>query len=142
MNIMDDLEVKTCLGLRAYYKGTSLHAPVPSNREEEFHKCIITTGEDLIASELREGKTLSEIKANIKGQMDLMEDGLRRTFPMVLGKGDEFEWMAKATNGTRLGRNDSLRNIIRWFMNIAALLKLKVIDNDNNNGWSIMRLAE
>jgi hypothetical protein len=128
--------INEIIGFRAFYNGTSLQAPVAPAKMDAFFKNIVTAGESLIISFLRDGKSLAEVKAILKGQMDLMEDGLCRTQKEAdIGKvGDQSAWMAAATAGTEMDGDGDL-NVILWFINIACLLKLKVIENDNNNGW-------
>jgi hypothetical protein len=122
--------------LRAFYKGTSLQAPVEPERVDEFHTHIVETAQRQIEKFLRDGMPLAEIKALYKGQMDLMEDGLCRTQNVedIWTAGDQSAWMEEATAGTEMEGDGDL-NTILWFVNTAALLKLKVIENDNDNGW-------
>jgi hypothetical protein len=130
------MNIDKYLGLRAFYKGTSLQAPVIKSAERDFYEVVIKEGEAQIVSFLREGNSLSQVKAILKGQMDLMEDGLYRTQnAFEVGKEcDQDAWMAMATAGTEM-EGPGHTNVIIWFMNIAALLKLGVIANDDNNGW-------
>jgi hypothetical protein len=41
------------------------------------------------------------------------------------------EWLAEAYSHKMTGEEF----IIIWFVNVATLLKLKVVENDNENGW-------
>jgi hypothetical protein len=136
------MNIDNHLGLRAFYKGTSLQAPVINRLCQSFHERVVKDGEAMIVSFLREGHTLSQVKDILKGQMDLMEDGLCRTQKAseVWKEGDQDAWMAKATAGTEMEGSGEM-NVILWFMNIAALLKLGVIANDDDNGWLMSRLA-
>lgn len=130
------------LGLRAYYKGTSLQAPVINRLCQAFHEHVVKNGEAQVVSFLRKGHTLSEIKSLLTEQMDVMEDGLRRTQKAsdVWKEGDQDAWMAEATAGTSMEGSGQI-NVILWFLNIAALLKLGAIANDNNNGWLMIQVA-
>jgi hypothetical protein len=126
--------------LRAFYKGTSLQAPVEPERVDEFHKHIVETAQRQIEKFLRDGMPLATIKALYKDQMDLMEDGLCRTQKAedIWTAGDQSAWMEAATAGTEMEGDGDL-NTILWFVNTAALLKLKVVENDNDNGWLITK---
>lgn len=128
--------INEIIGFRAFYNGTSLQAPVVPAKMDAFFKHIVAAGAVQIEKFLRAGISLAEIKAILKGQMDLMEDGLFRTQKEEdIGKvGDQSAWMAAATAGTEM-EDDGDLNVFLWFINIASLLKLKVIENDDNNGW-------
>ena len=122
--------------LRAFYNGTSIQAPVVPAKMDAFFNNIVTAGERMIIAFLREGNSLAEVKAILKDQMDLMEDGLCRTEDksQTWNVGDQSAWMAAATAGTEM-EDDGDHNVVLWFINIASLLRLKVIEHDDNNGW-------
>ena len=129
---------------RAFYKGTSLQAPVYPNKLELFIKTIIEKGEGQILSFMRNGHSISEIKDILTEQMDIMEDGLCRTQDKSLcwkesGSDIQKDWLAKAAAEIKMD-GDADFFLALWFMNIAALLKLKVIENDNENGWLMSRI--
>ena len=128
--------IDNLLCLRAFYKGTSLQAPVINSKLIAFHHMVVKNADTMITSFLRNGYMLSKVKEILKGQMDLMEDGLCRTSDATTAwkEIDQDAWMAKATAGTEMEENGKM-NVMLWFVNIAALLKLKVIQNDENNGW-------
>ena len=126
--------------LRAFYKGTSLQAPVEPERVDEFHTHIVETAHRQIEKFLRDGMPLDTIKALYKGQMDVIEDGLCRTQKAedIWTAGDQSAWMEAATAGTEMEGDGDL-NTILWFVNLAALLELKVVENDNDNGWLLTK---
>lgn len=128
--------IKNLCSLRAFYKGTSIQAPIAPERLDAFHKHILETAHNQIEKFLRDGMPLAVLKALYKDQMDLMEDGLCRTQNAedIWTTGDQSAWMEAATAGTELEGDGDL-NTILWFVNTAALLKLKMIENDNDNGW-------
>ena len=128
--------INNICSLRAFWNGTSIQAPVAPHKTEAFFKTITQTAHAQIEKFLRDGMPLDAIKALYKGQMDVMESGLCRTEDKtkIWMAGDQSAWMEAATAGTEMEGDGDL-NCILWFINTAACLKLKVIENDDNNGW-------
>ena len=128
--------IKNISSLRAFWNGTSIQAPVAPERLDAFYQRITETAQAQIEKFLRDGMPLAVIKALYKRQMDVMEAGLCRTEDKSKAwmEGDQSAWMEAATAGTEMEGDGDL-NCILWFVNTAACLKLKVIENDNNNGW-------
>jgi hypothetical protein len=129
----------TKTSFRAFYKGTSIEAPCALTKIDEFFKVVVENGEGQIVKFLRDGHTLEQVKNVLGGQLNMIEEGLCRTQDQSTlwtegTLGDQMAWMAAAVAGTML-EGQAEAAIALWFMNIAALLKLKVIENDNDNGW-------
>lgn len=123
-------------GLRAYYKGTSLQALVQPEQHADFMTAIKNAANDWIRHGLQQGMSLAQIGAFHKAQLDAMEDGLCRTqaaFPPGLSTGDAQDAWCDAAFAD-LDMKGAAGAII-WFVNIALLLRLKIIENDDNNGW-------
>ena len=82
--------------------------------------------------------SLNEIGTLIKEHMDAMEAGLCRTQEPseVWKEGDQYAWLEKA-----MGKENGsgIVHLVFWFVNIAILLKLKVIESDDMNGWQFIR---
>ena len=123
-------------GLRAYYKGTSLQALIQPEQHAEFMTAIKNAANKWIRVGLEQGQSLSQIGAFHKAQMDAMEDGLCRTqaaFPPGFHAADEqTAWCDAAFADLDI---KGAAGAVIWFTNIALLLKLKVIENDDSNGW-------
>lgn len=136
--------IEAQLGLRAYYKGTSLQLPVCISKTEEVWKEIERKGENQVVKFLQMGVSLDELKEVYLEQLNEIEDGLCRTEDksQLNGLVDQQEIVEKAIKGTRLESQGAEFATAIWFLNIAALLKMKVIENDNMNGWLITKLVE
>jgi hypothetical protein len=95
---------------------------------------------------LKAGFKLKEIGELLKAQLDLLEEGLRREshrFPPGLSDTDQQSlWVEAAVGGsftTELGTVITGKEATAsWFINIASLLKLKVIKDDEMNGWDLV----
>ena len=123
--------------LRGYYKGTSLVAPVANGREEEFLDHIRTKAHAQITRAMRDGISLADLRAFYKGQMDTIEKNLSDLqdthFPAGFSTLEQqTKWVHAAMAG---GDHDGLRGTIIWFLDIACLLELRVIRDDEMNGW-------
>jgi hypothetical protein len=68
--------IDNLLGLRAFYKGTSLQAPVINSKLIAFHHMVVKNAETMITSFLRNGYMLSKVKEILKGQMDKVKAAL------------------------------------------------------------------
>ena len=119
---------------RAFYKGTSLETFVIPEKIDAFYKAIVKNVETQIRRFLEQGMSLAEIGAIIKEQLDMMEETLCTTCPGV-GE-DQNAWLEKATEGMKVSGDQLL---VAWFLCVATLLKLKVIENDDMNGWHFIR---
>ena len=127
--------LECAMGIRAFYKGTSLSAPCGKERQAEFFAAVKESGHKRIEAFLRDGESLPSTIAILTGQLDLMEEGLRKYEGRDAGERmyleDMYRWCAKAVEGVMTGKEAT----IMWWMSIASLLELKVIENDEMNGW-------
>ena len=125
-NAMPSL-LECAMGMRAYYKGTSLPAPCSFEWEAEFFATVKEGGHKQIEAYLRDGESLPSTIAILKGQLDLMAAGLCKHEKSNVGVRiyvkDMYRMCAKAVEGVMTGKD------------IASLLELKVIENDEMNGW-------
>ena len=125
------------LNPRAFYNGTSLCAPIEPASAPKFMAKIVQSGAEQIVGFLRTGHTIEQIKSILKGQLDLIEAGLCRTQKPedIWTCGSQEEWVEQAIKDTEFESGGADVAVILWFMNIASLLKMKVIENDDKNGW-------
>ena len=117
--------------LLAFYKGTAWPAICicQDNQigfyEEQAHE-MITLG-------LRQGQSLEDQKQTYKEQLDIME-GLLIEYNSTgkpYGTADD-NTIARVCNALEQPK-EFAREF--WYLNVGALLELKVIANDNYNGW-------
>lgn len=101
----------------AFYKGTSL--PMKSDAYPHVQK----QAKDLLTMGLRAGVSFMEQAECYRDQLDEMES--RMCEAEVRGE-DRFKTLSKKEHA-------------RWCINIEALLMLKVIFNDDQNGWLFHR---
>lgn len=130
-------------GTRAFYKGTSIQCPYID--DEMFMKTIIAGANEQILESLKCGESLTELKAYYLDQMNSIEKALCDYHGIYHGVDDvmkgEAVWDWLDEIGKMSGFNVTGRWVlIMWFMNIAALLKLKVIENDDKNGWFVAKI--
>jgi hypothetical protein len=138
------LEAFSCL--RGYYKGTSLVAPVKPGTEKKFQAHIAQLGQKQIVNFLKEGLSLKATGELLKRQLDVLEEGLFREhhrFPP--GVSDTYQqnlWIEAAAEGLKNYDGSKMSGeeaTSIWFINIASLLKLNVIKDDDDNGWSLVK---
>jgi len=124
------------LEFRAFYKGTSLSIELETLKMKEFCKMIVKGAQMLI--QLDEYSSLEEARLKIKAEMDEMEEGLCRNEDKsrTWTKCDQNAWVKEAIKGTSQDGDPDIATYM-WFARILALLKLKVIENDDMNGWLI-----
>jgi len=127
----------TALGTYGYYKGTSIHCIYKD--EAGYVKKCSDAANTLITILLRSGKNLKFIGERTKERMDELEEYLcqapdsKRTVEFS-GK-DYLDYLSNASGGKHSGEEFAFL----WYVNMTVLLKLKVIDNDEMNGWLIMK---
>ena len=102
-------------------------------------KTCIDGAKNQIAKMLRCGASLKQIGILAKNELDKMEEQLcqakdaKKTVEFS-GK-DYLDYLSNASGKEFSG----VEFMSHWYVNVAVLLKLKVIDNDEMNGWLIMK---
>ena len=129
-------------GTRAFYKGTSIQCPYVDT--DDFMKLIHKGSNHVMVESLKADCSLETQKKMYIKQLDAIEEALCK-FQGIHGLGnkmkgnDVWKWLDEV--GRLSGLNVSGKTLIMlWFMNIAALLKLKVIENDEMNGWLVTKI--
>ena len=129
-------------GTRAFYKGTSIQCPYVDT--DDFMKLIHKGSNHVMVESLKADCSLETQKKMYIKQLDAIEKGLCK-YQGIHGlgyemKGDDvWKWLDEV--GQLSGLNVSGKTLIMlWFMNIAALLKLKAIENDEMNGWLVTKI--
>ena len=110
---------------QVYYNGTVLFQEMEGDGTLERDQAKRT-----IEMFLREGQSLDKIKTFIKNQMDEMEDHLvraNRQYPRDPAKG-----LKALKNYTKMSRD---RFVYTWVRNVWMLIILKVIEDDEMNGF-------
>jgi hypothetical protein len=124
----------------ALYKGTAVQ--YVGVKDAEFMKTCIKCADDMVVKMLRDGFSLDFVGEQVKKQMDEMEQSMcvaqekdksnGKFIPYQEILSERYkEWLAEAYSHKMTGEEF----IIIWFVNVATLLKLKVVENDNENGW-------
>jgi hypothetical protein len=112
-----------------FYKGTAHPQVIDAPDVEEY---LMKQANDMILLGMRQGVSMKQQKADYIEQLDMMEQAL-----------------VKAANGNPLNEKATLKaaKIVGqtadkfyywWCLNICALIKMKVLKDDNDNG--IMRI--
>ena len=129
--------MNSALGAYAYYKGTSIRCVF--EEEDLFVKMCIDGAKDQIANMLRGGASLKQIGIIAKIELDKMEEqmcqGKDAKKPQEFSGKDYLDYLSNVSGKEISG----VEFMSIWYINIAVLLKLKVIDNDEMNGWLIMK---
>ena len=129
--------MNSVLGAYAYYKGTSIRCVF--EEEDLFMKICIDGAKDEIANMLRGGASLKQIGIIAKIELDKMEEqmyqGKDAMKAQEFSSEDYLDYLSNVSGKEFSG----LEFMANWYVNIAMLLKLKVIDNDEMNGWLFMK---
>jgi hypothetical protein len=118
----------------AYYKGTR---PAPLNPKAV--DAIFKTSFDQCLKGFREDEHLTDaqIITILRGQLDQWEEQLckfQERNPSRTGKeGTAEEWLGGAWG------SDWKMIWALWYINIGTLIKLKALNNDDMNGWHIVK---
>jgi hypothetical protein len=110
--------------LFAYYKGTMFPLVVAKNAKKEM-RMFEEKAKECIVDCLKKKMPIADIKDYITCQLDILEEGLVKHH----GNEKAFALEFKRFGGS-LGQLQTL-----WYLDVAILLKLKVIENDEMNGW-------
>ena len=109
-----------------FYNGTAFPQMVDAPDLEEK---MIKNANEMIVLGLKHGVSLEEQKKDYKEQLDLMEQTLCDTAQgkMMDDASIDRAWVI-------LGLKDRQHFYNLWCLDVCALLKMKVIKNDNENG--------
>ena len=109
-----------------FYNGTAFPQVVDApDLEQMFHK----NANEMILRGIRDGFSIEQQKKEYKKQLDLMDQTLCDT-----AQGKMMDDTSIDRAWVRLGLKDRQQFYRLWCLNICALLKMKVIKNDNENG--------
>jgi hypothetical protein len=109
-----------------FYKGTAFPQIVDiPNLVEKMTK----SSNDMIIRGIKNGFTIEQQKKDYKEQLDLWEQTL-----CVEAKGMEMDDDSIDRAMVSMGFDNRQMFYSMWCLNICALLKMKVINNDNENG--------
>ena len=112
-------------GALYFYKGTAFPISTPNNLQED-KKSV----EEMILLGLKHGISLKEQIKEYKQQLDLIEESIYKNCNPSSAKG-----LKKMEQ--QFGK--SIPSLMAtWILNIIALLRLKAITNDNDNGIVII----
>lgn len=106
-----------------FWKGT----PIVYDFEnlDNYNK-LVACGNEMIIKELRDGHSLKELICTYCEQLNILEKRLYDTF------GNNIY------NYSDINKIISKSDKVIWFLNVSALLKFKIIDNDEMNGFMII----
>lgn len=127
---------------RAYYKGT--HLAFPTDDSHGFIKTVEADANWFIVERLRKGESFAYIASDFQRQLNAMEENLcslqrNNTYPSFGTLKTHLAWADQAGRGVICPPTaPSGFATTCWFLAIAVLLKLKVIENDNDNGWLLI----
>ena len=110
----------TTTSIHLFYNGTALDVLMDRSAMEAQAKESL----ELTLKKYLQDYTLDEIKANYVKDLNELEEDLSRHFEYVDAKIAIKHWGSK-----------SIENYCRWCYGIINLLTLKVLKNDENNGW-------
>ena len=127
----------------AFYKGTSVESPIDDGNM--YIRLSIEGAQMQIKCLLKEGYNIQQIKNITIEQLDTMEEGLfvaqqksKDNGAFVPFNEITSEQYYKYLEDSCFGAMKGYEFAFIWFMNVATLLKLKAIQNDNENGWFII----
>jgi hypothetical protein len=137
-------QLKDYAGLRGYYKGSSLVAPVNHGKEALFLKIVADRADKSILELMKEGVRLADIGRAALDGMNLLEQAMcdiqddYPPGPQPMSR--QFEMAAKMNQKAGGPQRTGEEVVLCWFASIYTLLKLKLIKNDEMNGWLLTSL--
>ena len=118
----------------AFYKGTGLNVTLIAGSSFQDEK---KDWEKQIVMGLKEGNSMNELKALYQGQLDVMEqiwfDGEEK-FGEDIDRRSKY--METECSVYKFGNFKKIS--MMWFINVACLLKLNMIKDDDMNGFVII----
>ncbi len=112
--------------LMAFYDGTPITLQVSKEKYPSMTKKIKDAATNIIDSMLKDGCTKEEIGDCVQEQQEIMHKKILSVAKFVSDEILEKAWGA-----------DWRMIELEWAVNVAVLLRLKRIKNDDNYGWSL-----
>jgi hypothetical protein len=109
-----------------FYNGTGIEMPFKFNSKDKLIKCA----EDSIIEGLKCGVSIETQKENILFDLNEMESFMLKTFKDKKYNGEDLKNI--------LGQDEFIKFCTKWLINVVSALKLKIINDDNNNGHLII----
>lgn len=113
-----------------YYDGTGIDVLNEFSSVDEFETWKVEKCESYILKSLRRGSTMDFIKNECRSALEYLHKEI------IDYIGLEGEFTLKKLK--KLWKEDFLVNCGIWYMNVACLLKLRVLQNDDMNGWQVI----
>lgn len=112
-----------------YYDGTGLDVLNEFQSVEEFQHWKVERCESYIVNSLRNGKSISFIMTECQNALEMLHNEI------LCYVGNE-EFTLKTLK--KLWKEKFITKCGMWYMNVACLIKLGVLQNDEMNGWQIL----
>jgi hypothetical protein len=112
-----------------YYDGTGIDLLFDFATELEFND-FVARNENHIATELRRGQTLEQIKTECHQVLEQFHQEI------IAYVGPEGEFTLKKLK--KLWKEEFQLRCVLWYLNVICLLKLRVLKNDDMNGWQVI----
>ena len=120
------LPPKELVFLLCFYDGTPITLQIEKKKYADATKHIKEGAKKLIDTMLKSGYSKEQVADDIQADMEDMLKKILAVGSVVSDENLEKAWGA-----------DWKKKEIVWALNIACLLRLKRIKNDNNYGWSL-----
>ena len=111
-----------------YYEGIGVTAP-----SVEAAIGMEKTGHDMILDDLKAEKMIDDIKKEYKEELDRFVHVFKLKFQGGPPNSDDIQFVI-----SQIPNLDMNKFFVIWSTTICALLKLKVIENDNYNGYAVV----
>ena len=114
-----------------FYKGSAF--PI-ANYKENVGEITMGLANEMIVTGLKSGFSMEDQKRDYKLQLDAMEQAIWDNTTDSRNAYDTLDKAIESLNalGLKIRGYDEFHTM--WSLNVCALLKMKVINNDNDNG--------
>ena len=111
-----------------YYEGIGIRSP-----SVEVAIGMEKTGHDMIVDDLKKEKTIHDIKKEYKEELDRFVKVFKVKFQGIPPNLKDIEMVV-----SQIPNLDMKKFFVIWSSTVCALLKMKVIENDNSNGYAVV----
>ena len=113
-----------------YYDGTGIDVLIDFPSLVEFEEWKVNNCEAYILKSLRRGSSIDYIKGECLEALEILHQEI------LTYVGLENEFTLKKIK--KLWKEEFTTKCGMWYMNVACLIKLRVLENDDMNGWQII----
>lgn len=123
-----------------FYKKTAI--PIPVTDSKEFYKSIMEQTEDEIKKNMRRGLKIKDMIKGCFEENDKILKVVEKIIPTIMSLDDYCLKLSCLAKELGIEDDDKVTSgkfvMIHWYINTCVLIRLRALENNDDNGWLII----